>query len=661
MIENKDDSLQGQTLEGWVMAQCEEWRDHYNENYRDKYEEYYRLWRGQWSGSDSMRNSERSRIVTPALQQAVESSVAEVEEATFGRGKWFDIKDDVQDPDNQDIAFLKSQLYEDMQFARARSSISEVLINAAVFGTGVGEMYLEETTEYVPATQPTPDGQNTAVGVMEKDRFLVKLRPIMPQNFLIDTLATSVQDALGCAIDQFVSLHQVQQDIDAGIYLEKEIETVESETALEPDKELSYGDSDRVRLTRYFGLVPRDLFEEAIKESDSSDPLQEFEYVDLKEDGSKEKPSSYVEAIIVIANETTLLKVEENPYMTKERPVVAFQWDTVPSRFWGRGVCEKGYNAQKALDTEMRARIDALALTVHPMMAVDATRMPRGAKLDIRPGKTILTNGNPAEILQPFNFGKLDQITFAQGTQLQEMVQQATGAVDSASYAGAMQSGGSASGISMSMGAIIKRHKRTLLNFQENFIIPFVTKAAHSYMQFEPELYKAQDHKFVATSSLGIIAREYEVTQLVQLLQTMPQDNPVYPMLIEAVIEHMNISNREQILGKIKEASKPNPEAQAQAQKEQQFQEQLAMAQLDKIVAEADEIKSRIKQNSVETELLPVEEETRRMAVIAKTDTTSEDKDREFNRKYKIAQLTNQERQLDIQEANMLTNLERSK
>jgi hypothetical protein len=55
------------------------------------------LWRGQWSPEDRTRESERSRIVSPALQQAVESSVAELEEATFGRGKWFDIKDDIHD------------------------------------------------------------------------------------------------------------------------------------------------------------------------------------------------------------------------------------------------------------------------------------------------------------------------------------------------------------------------------------------------------------------------------------------------------------------------------------------------------------------------------------------------------------------------------------
>ena len=48
------------------------------------------------------------------------------------------------------------------------------------------------------------------------------------------------------------------------------------------------------------------------------------------------------------------LKAEANPYMMGDRPVVAFPWDIVPGRFWGRGVCEKGYNSQKALDTELR-------------------------------------------------------------------------------------------------------------------------------------------------------------------------------------------------------------------------------------------------------------------------------------------------------------------
>ena len=102
-------------LENWVMAKCDSWRDHYESNYSEKFEEFYRLWRGIWASEDSMRKSERSRIISPATQQAVESSVAEIEEATFGRGKYFDITDDMADPENQDIVYLRQKLHEDFE------------------------------------------------------------------------------------------------------------------------------------------------------------------------------------------------------------------------------------------------------------------------------------------------------------------------------------------------------------------------------------------------------------------------------------------------------------------------------------------------------------------------------------------------------------------
>ena len=642
--ETNDNIYSGQKLEQWVIDKCDGWRDNYNNNYRTSHDEYYRLWRGIWAKEDSMRDTERSRIITPALQQAVESSVAEVEEATFGRGRWFDIRDDVQDQNGSaDIEFTRKQLDEDMQFGKARSSISECLLNAAVFGTGIGEVYLEETKEHIPHTQQTPEGMQ-AGGVLERNRFLVKLRPIMPQNFLIDPLATSIEEALGCAVDMYVPKHQVEMDIEKGIYRDVEVGTVESDSELEPDQEMTYETDDRVRLTKYYGLVPRTLFEDAEDED-----LQEDEIaVALNPYGSKEDTdSSYVEAIVIIANETTLLKVVANPYMMEDRPIVAFKWDNVPSRFWGRGICEKGYNSQKALDTELRARIDALALTVHPMMAVDASRMPRGSQLSIAPGKTLLTNGNPSEILQPFKFGAVDNITFSQGTQLQTMVQQATGAVDNTSP---MSPDGTAAGMSMSRGAIIKRHKRTLLNFQDTFLIPFVEKAMHRYMQFDPELYKAQDHKFVASSSLGIIAREYEVTQLVQLLQTMPAESPMYSILVESIVESMNLSRREEIISTIKQANQPpSPQEQQAAMQEQQLRKQfeleMAKVNLEKMKLEAAEIQSRVMQNQVETQLLPVAEETDRIAAIAKTLPADE-----FQQALAMAELSLKQQELDTKE-----------
>jgi hypothetical protein len=350
---------------------------------------------------------------------------------------------------------------------------------------------------------------------------------------------------------------------------------------------------------------------------------------------------------VVVANGGILLKAEANPYMMEDRPIVAFPWDVVPGRFWGRGVCEKGYNSQKALDTELRARIDALSLTIHPMMAIDATRLPRGAKPEVRPGKMILTNGDPREVLQPFNFGQVNQITFAQAGALQQMVQQATGAVDSAGIAGQVNGESTAAGISMSLGAIIKRHKRTLINFQQSFLIPFVKKAAYRYMQFDPESYPVADYKFNASSTLGIIAREYEVTQLVQLLQTMGKDSPLYNTLIQSVIDNMNLSNREELLAALSQASQPNPQAQQMQQQIQQLQMQFQQSQTQALSAQAQESQARAAKLAAEAQAVPMELEIDRINAVTRNLKEGDAEDKEFERRMRVAETLLKERQIE--------------
>lgn len=625
-----------ESIEDWVITKCDDWRDHYEANYESRFEEYYRLWRGIWDPADSARASERSRIISPALQQAVESNVAEMEEATFGRGKWFDISDNMGDSQKQDVLFLRNKLTEDFEDCKVRKAVAECLINSAVFGVGIGEVVIEEMKEMVPATQPIMGGDLQAVGVNITERVKVKLKPVMPQNFLIDPVATSIEEAMGVAIDEFVSLHQVELLQEQGVYRDVYVGTAPPDSELEPDQDITVYSDDKVRLTKYYGLVPRELLENA-----TTDEFEEE--VELIESKSKSK---YVEAVVVIANGGVLLKAEANPYMMQDRPVVAFPWDVVPGRFWGRGVCEKGYNSQKALDTELRARIDALSLTIHPMLAVDATRLPRGAKPEVRPGKMILTNGDPREVLQPFNFGQVGQITFAQASALQQMVQQATGAVDSAGIAGSVNGEATAAGISMSLGAIIKRHKRTLINFQQSFLIPFVKKAAYRYMQFDPESYPVADYKFNATSSLGIIAREYEVTQLVQLLQTMEKDSPLYNTLIQSIIDNMNLSNREELIAAMQQASQPNPEAQQMAQVAQQAQLEFQQSQTAALGAQAQESSARATKLAAEAQAVPMELEIDRINAITRNLRDGDQEDKEFERRMRVADTLLKERQI---------------
>ena len=437
-------------------------------------------------------------------------------------------------------------------------------------------------------------------------------------------------------------MHLVEQLQEAGVYRNVYVGEAASDFDIEPDKDLAVYDEDKVRLTKYYGLVPRHLLK-AAQQEDESEEVEELVADD-------EEETYYVEAVVIIANDGTLLKAEANPYMMGDRPIVAFPWDVVPSRFWGRGVCEKGYNSQKALDAEIRARIDALALTIHPMMAMDATRMPRGARPEVRAGKTILTNGSPREVLQPLNFGNVSQVTFAQANELQKMVQTATGAIDSAGISGSINGDATAAGISMSLGAIIKRHKRTLINFQESFLIPFVTKAAHRYMQFNPERYPVADYKFHTSSSLGIIAREYEVTQLVQLLQTMKPDSPVYSQLIMSIVDNMNLANREELVAALQQANQPNPEAQQMAMAAQQAQIEFQKSQTAALQGQAIESQARAQKLATEAQAVPQELEIDRIKAVTANLKAGDADDKEFQKRLKISEQLLKEREVAVKE-----------
>jgi len=613
-------------LAQWVMAHCNDWRDHYEANFAQKHEEYMRLYRNQWSAEDMERKTERSKLIAPALAQAVESNVAEIEEATFGRGKIFDIKDDVRGQDPKQVAYLREKLHEDFAVTRLRSSIAEVLVNAAVFGTGIGEIVIEEKKVYTPTTQPMLDGMVNEIGVNESYRPVVKMNPIQPKNFLVDPAASCVEEAIGCAVDEYVSRHIVEELQEQGVYRDDQyVGNAASDEEIEFDPEVDTVAKDRVRLTKYYGKVPRDLL---LAEDVDADDIAE--------------PGHYVEAIVVVANEGVILKAIPNPYMCQDRPIVAFQWDIVPGVFWGRGVCEKGYMSQKALDAELRARIDALALTTHPMMAVDATRIPRGHKLEVRPGRMLMTNGNPGEAIQPFNFGQLNAITFQQGAQLQAMVSQATGAAGAEMQA---PDRATASGMSQATGAIVKRQKRTLVNFQENFLIPYVEKAAYRYMQFDPDNYPVQDYTFQVFSSLGAMAREYEVAQLTQMLQVVPPDSPAHGAIIKGVIDHLNVTNREEIMAAIDAANQPNPQAQQAQQQQQQMQMAITQGQVQLLNSQAAESQARAQKYSVEAQLAPTE-------VTLKYSDQNKDGavDDDFEKRVKMAELLLKEQELQLKQ-----------
>lgn len=616
-------------LTAFVVDHCDRWRDYRNTNFLDSWLEYERIFRGEWAAEDKVRDSERSRIVTPATQQAVETRHAEIMEAIFGQGEFFDIQDDLRDVNGNplDVSILKAQLMEDFKQDKIRKSIDQIELMAEIYGTGIGELIVKTEKIFEPATQPIP-GQpgQAAIGVIEKSRVAVKLNPVNPKNFLFDPNGTSIDDCMGVAIEKYVSIHKVVEGIEKGIYKKVNIGTTYEDSDLEPTQEPSQYQDEKVLLLTYYGLVPREYLQEKDTET----------VVLFPDDSQAEDYTDMVEAIVVIANGSMLLKAEENPYMMKDRPVLAYQDDTVPNRLLGRGTVEKSYNMQKAIDAQIRSHLDSLALTTAPMMGMDATRLPRGARFEVKPGKAFMVNGNPAEILYPFKFGQTSPDNLRTSQEFERMLLQATGTLDSQG----MVTNGARDGQAMStaVATIIKKYKRTLVNFQEDFLIPFIQKAAFRYMQFDPERYPSVDMKFIPTATLGIIAREYEQQQFIGLLQTLGPNTPVLPLILKGILNNSSLSNRYELIAALDQMSQPDPEAQQLAMAARQLELQAAQAQIADKTTQAEKNRAEAQKLLTEAQLMPQEVQAK---VIASTTTNlpQGQEANEFDKRVKIAEL----------------------
>jgi hypothetical protein len=637
-------------LVDWILGHTEEWKDHRDQNYLEDWKEYERLWRGEWASEDRLRDSERSRITSPALQQAIENHTSEIEEAVFGQGDHlFDIEDDMRDQNPQDVQYMKGYMKECFKKNKLRKAVGDVLLLASIYGTGIGEIILKKTKEIVPATQDMPEIDSMAVGTKSVEKVNVTLKPVSPQNFIIDPTATGIDDAMGVAIEEFVSAHHIADQMKKKIYKQVKIN---ADPASDSDLEASWIDEeyndDKVKLVRYYGLVPEKLLDSS--EGDVDDLFETNET-----DSLMDEYGDMVEAVVVIGNDEHILKADRSPYMMKDRPIIAYQDDTVPNRFWGRGVAEKGYNMQKAIDAQLRSHLDGLALTTVPMMGMDATRLPRGSKFEVRPGKSVLTNGNPAEILMPFKFGATDASNVETARVFENMLLQATGTLDTANMMSQPQGGQ----ISIAMSGILKKNKRTLVNFQDQFLIPFIEKAAWRFMQFDPENFPVQDWKFIPSSTLGMLAREVEQQQFINILKTLGPNSPITPVLMLGIVKNSSLPNRVEMQQQIAKTMQLIPQQQQMQQATLQVKMQQEQALTAKTMGEAKEREAMAQKHMVEAQLEPELVKAKLMAAIS-TNLPEEDDmiAKEFDRRVKIAELMLKEKQIDLKEQDMQDNKE---
>lgn len=570
--QEKEYHEQGTQLASWVMERVRKWRDVRDQKHRDKWEEFNRIWRGEWAQPDKNRVTERSRIITPASMQALDSTVAEIEEAVFNREAWFDADenlDEMEDIDQRtEIIRARDRLLELADEEKIPDAISKMFLIAALYGTAVGK--LNVYVKKVSTLEQSADGKRS---IVEVEEARVELIPLEPFEFVPDPTTDDLALMLGMAHETIVPIHDVREGMRDGRYRRCPISTWNPQAQDPVAMPVGLISSDGpmvegVKITEWHGKVPAAFLAMYLEPDDPM--VAELAANDLEQE--------LVEAIVTIANEAKVISAKANPFLMRDRSFVAYQHDTVPGYFWGRGVIEKAYNAQKALDADVRARIDHLAIVANPMMAGDVTRLPRGMNLKVWPGKFWPTTGDPTTIIHPFQFGTVNPDLFNNAGEMERMVQTATGAMDpGASYS---QTNG-AQDRAMMGSAFIKRARRTMQNIERNLLRPLVTKLMWRYVQFSPEF--PQDIKFTVRGTLGVMAREIEQQQMTQLLSLVPQESPPFMAMVKAIFDNSSSPHKADVIKSVDAMLHPpaDPEAQAEAAEMKALQKRAMIAEVE--------------------------------------------------------------------------------
>jgi hypothetical protein len=420
------------------------------------------------------------------------------------------------------------------------------------------------------------------IQVVEREEVQIKPVSVEPGHFVGDPSSRQIDDMKGCAHEFMLPVTTVSARQSSGVYANDMTIGAYRTRMLAPNRgDTNQGNrkeqGDSAFITEYYGLVPTRLFTAALAAQNGS-PLADELIEAIPE-------TDMTEVIATIANETHLLRIMENPLMTGERLMTSYQHEQVPNRFWGRGVAEKAANVQRAMDAEMRARIDMLAWSNNPMFAYDLTRMPPGASLNAWPGKGWGTRGNPNEVLKEFKISGPDQNSYAHMQDLERMGQQATGALDSQGLRGGVRDE-SATGSALAASSFIKRSKRTLYNI-EGYLNRLIKRTLRLKMQFEPSKYP-MDFDFQVKGTIGIMAREIEQQFMVQLMGVIGSDSPASMPIIRAIFEHSGSPVRADVIAALKAIEEKQPSE--QEKKAQEAQLMLPIKQVEKLMAETQKI-----------------------------------------------------------------------
>lgn len=398
----------------YVQSKYKVWRDA-RSSLESKWLEWYRMWRCIPDAQDKTKNSERSTLKMPATKEAVTNFVSSMMQTIFATDPFFDLQPNHFD--NERPGHLRQYMRWIMDREKFKAKAKLFVTEEGIYGTAFGRIRsFTETKQRVvtsttmrpqlnPFTMQEEQVEETTRERQETDYIRPYFEPVSIYNLFAPPQATGVQpgEAEGVIIRSRHTNASVAQMRDRGVI---EIMPEEDATGSPNDStdtlrtRLQYSgitsssaeETDPIEILEYFGWIPPEV-------------LKEAGMLNVPGGGESEEPSPYEgrELMVIVSGGKVLNPSSlEPPFGITERPIVMDRFEQVAGEFYGMGICEMASGPQKALNATVRSRIDNKALAINQVFGADRRKLTSGQDLGLYPGKVILCETNPKDVLVPF-------------------------------------------------------------------------------------------------------------------------------------------------------------------------------------------------------------------------------------------------------------------
>lgn len=396
------------------MAACQRARGELTEKWRTRY--------AAWRAVRKKRNYRgRANITDPEPSKAIETIVSRIEDAVlnqypYARG----IPREMMDRDQVEIA--ESLIQGQLDQNKAETKLQELIKNTAIFGTGIMRVTWDEQVRHLLGRRAV-DAQ---VGSMNTHEVVSKLatvagpkvrnidiedlyvpnlheRDIENQDFVIEKTTIAVRELRAIQNEGVLNLEAVRgMDYAPGLTYDDSIKAEKAEIAghdieLPPDG--TFSALKKAELLMYEGAF------------------------DINGDGHEE------DCWIWVANEKTVIKVQENPYWHGERSYVKCHYILAPGQFYGVSLFEWIDSLWAELCDTHNQNLDNKTLILNPAVVAGVGSGMSETRLMLSPGRVIRSAGLASEI-QPFAFPDMTGTGWQAAGIMRNMIRETTGATD---------------------------------------------------------------------------------------------------------------------------------------------------------------------------------------------------------------------------------------